>query len=119
MATQSIAYGTETFVLFGDITETEAYSLARDMARLDAVGIFDAMDSMSPTFGADVDIMQAGTVFKATERMRQQALTTLTRHGMQFRAGGAYHVFKVEYTHAFFGHFMSLLYSKSLGNRGL
>lgn len=114
----NIAYGTETFVLFGDITVVEACNLARDMARVDAVSVFETLDN-KPSFVDEVDAMQASTIFRSAERMRSLAMNTLIRYGMCFQAGGAYHIFKVEYTHAFFGHFMSLLYSKSLGNRGL
>lgn len=117
MASTNISYGTETFALFGEITTAEAYCLAKDMARVDAVSMFDLFPEVKPDYNPDT--LGALTVFRIAESVRALALDTLVRHGATFNAAGAEFEFKTTYTHEFFGHFMCLLYSKSLGNRGL
>ena len=110
---ETLTYGGLTIVIETEvIRQDQAGNLARKMAHVDAVTVYEQMKELQPGFNPD-NMLLPGT-FKPARRMLIGAMEVLQKVDLRFATDDAVDIFKMDYLHEFFGTFVNLLYARSL-----
>lgn len=105
-------YGSAVLTIYGEITEADAHNFAMQMAQDDALDVYKKM--VKKYLVVDPALVSMQAVFTGVENNRAEALKSFADAHVPFKTAEAEKIFRTEYTHAFFGYFVTLMYSQHL-----